>query len=71
MLKLDMIWYMQDYGVNISFHRVPYLVDIDVVQGKRILRLDEADKNGDTWKNVDVLVFNTGHWWSHQGSLQG
>ena len=55
----------EDYGVNISFHRTPYLVDIDVVQGKRILRLEETDKN------VDVLVFNTGHWWSHQGSLQG
>jgi hypothetical protein len=62
---------MQDYGVNISFHRAPYLVDVDVVQGKRILRLEEIDKNGDTWKNVDVLLFNTGHWWSHQGSLQG
>ncbi|KAK2430337.1 protein PMR5 [Trifolium repens] len=60
-----------DYGVNISFHRAPYLVDVDVVQGKRILRLEEVDKNGDTWKNVDVLLFNTGHWWSHQGSLQG
>ncbi|RHN56412.1 putative C2 domain, PC-Esterase [Medicago truncatula] len=24
-----------DYGVNISFHRTPYLVDVDVVQGKK------------------------------------
>ncbi|CAI8585863.1 unnamed protein product [Vicia faba] len=60
-----------DYGVEISFHRAPYLVDMDMVQGKRILRLGEADKNGNTWKSADVLLFNTGHWWTHQGSLQG
>ncbi|KAE9594182.1 hypothetical protein Lal_00001399 [Lupinus albus] len=60
-----------DYGVTISFYRAPYLVEIDVVQGKRILRLEELDGNGAEWRNVDVLSFNTGHWWSHQGSLQG
>ncbi|XP_022642463.1 protein PMR5-like isoform X3 [Vigna radiata var. radiata] len=60
-----------DYGVTISFYRAPYLVEIDVVQGKRILRLEEVDGNGDLWRNADVLSFNTGHWWEHQGSLQG
>jgi len=62
---------VQDYGVTISFYRAPYLVEIDVVQGKRILRLEEVDGNGDLWRNADVLSFNTGHWWEHQGSLQG
>ncbi|KAF7833778.1 protein PMR5-like [Senna tora] len=60
-----------DYGVTISFYRAPYLVEIDVVQGKRILKLEDVDGNGDAWRNVDVLSFNTGHWWSHEGSLQG
>jgi len=66
-----LIWYVQDYGVTISFYRAPYLVEIDVVQGKRILRLEEVDGNGDIWRSADVLSFNTGHWWEHQGSLQG
>jgi len=62
---------VQDYGVSISFYRAPYLVDVDVIQGKRILRLEKVDENGDAWRGADVLSFNTGHWWSHQGSLQG
>ncbi|XP_004490612.1 protein PMR5-like [Cicer arietinum] len=60
-----------DYGVKISFYRTPFLVEVDVVQGKRILRLEKVGKNGDTWKSAHVLLFNTGHWWTHQGSLQG
>lgn len=62
---------MQDYGVTISFYRAPYLVEVDVAQGKRILRLEEVDGNGDIWRSADVLSFNSGHWWTHQGSLQG
>lgn len=60
-----------DYGVSVSFYKAPYLVDIDVVQGKRVLRLEEISGNGNAWRNADVLLFNTGHWWTHKGSLQG
>uniref|UniRef100_A0A5B6YZU4 Uncharacterized protein n=1 Tax=Davidia involucrata TaxID=16924 RepID=A0A5B6YZU4_DAVIN len=60
-----------DYGVSVSFYRAPYLVDIDAVGGKRVLRLDEISKNANAWRGVDVLSFNTGHWWNHKGSIQG
>ncbi|KAG2391567.1 Protein PMR5 Powdery mildew resistance protein [Vigna angularis] len=42
-----------------------------MVQGNRILKLDKVDGNGNAWRNADVLSFNTGHWWTHQGSLKG
>ncbi|KAK9280503.1 hypothetical protein L1049_014195 [Liquidambar formosana] len=61
----------KDYGVTLSFYRAPYLVDIEAVQGKRVLRLGTVAENGNGWRSVDVLSFNTGHWWSHKGSLQG
>ncbi|XP_057953607.1 protein PMR5 [Malania oleifera] len=60
-----------DYGVTISYYKATYLVDIDLVQGKRVLRLEDISGNSNAWRNADVLSFNTGHWWSHRGSLQG
>lgn len=60
-----------DYGVTISFYRAPYLVDIDIIQGKRVLKLDDISFNSKAWQGVDVLSFNSGHWWTHRGSLQG
>ncbi|XP_010685528.2 protein PMR5 [Beta vulgaris subsp. vulgaris] len=60
-----------EYGVTISYYKATYLVDIDIVEGKRILKLDEISGNGNAWQGVDVLIFNTGHWWTHKGSLQG
>ncbi|XAR58902.1 hypothetical protein NMG60_11014475 [Bertholletia excelsa] len=60
-----------DYGVTVSFYAARFLVDVDVVQGKRVLKLDDVSGNGKEWQGADVLSFNTGHWWSHTGSLQG
>ncbi|KAK6935714.1 PC-Esterase [Dillenia turbinata] len=60
-----------DYGVTVSFYRAPYLVDIDSVQGKRILKLEDISGNSRAWGAVDVLFFNTGHWWTHKGARQG
>lgn len=64
-----------DYGVTVSFYRAPYLVDMvtEVMNGQQkvILRLDSAESNGRGWKGVDILVFNSGHWWTHTGNLRG
>ncbi|XP_047324653.1 protein PMR5 [Impatiens glandulifera] len=61
-----------DYGVTISYYKAPYLVDIDSTsQGKRVLRLGEISVNAKAWHGMDVLCFDTGHWWTHTGSLQG
>ncbi|GJN31149.1 hypothetical protein PR202_gb19511 [Eleusine coracana subsp. coracana] len=48
------------YGVTVStVHRAPYLVDIDEVQGKRVLMLDDVSGNSEAWRGADVLSPST------------
>lgn len=47
-----------------------YLVDIEEEEDiGRVLKLDSI-KNGDIWKEMDVLIFNTWLWWYRKGSTQ-
>jgi hypothetical protein len=55
--------------LTMLFYRVSYLVDIDVVQGKKALMMDDISRNTDLWCGADVLSFNSGHWWMHTGAL--
>ncbi|KAL6314280.1 hypothetical protein AAG906_016481 [Vitis piasezkii] len=48
-----------EYGISITLCFNAFLVDlIDSIEG------------GQLWKGVDTLVFNTWHWWLHNGSIQ-
>ncbi|XP_026433463.1 protein trichome birefringence-like 42 [Papaver somniferum] len=50
--------------INIDNHK-PFLVELE----ERILKIDTISK-GDPWKEVDVVIFNTWHWWFHKGKIQ-
>ncbi|URE19320.1 hypothetical protein MUK42_36705 [Musa troglodytarum] len=58
-----------DYGVSVMLYHSTYLVDIVEERIGRVLRLDSI-QSGAAWLGVDVLVFNTWHWWSHKGKKQ-
>ncbi|MQL96182.1 hypothetical protein Taro_028852 [Colocasia esculenta] len=62
------LWF-EDYNASVMFYRTPYLVDI--VQDKigRVLKLDSI-QSGSSWLGVDLLIFNSWHWWTHRGSIQ-
>ncbi|KAJ8438178.1 hypothetical protein Cgig2_033057 [Carnegiea gigantea] len=32
---------------------------------KETLRIDSIDKGSSRWRGADILIFNTGNWWSH------
>ncbi|XP_026433477.1 protein trichome birefringence-like 42 [Papaver somniferum] len=50
--------------INIDNHK-PFLVELE----ERILKIDTIS-TGDLWKEVDVVIFNTWHWWFHKGKIQ-
>ncbi|KAK4407599.1 protein trichome birefringence-like 38 [Sesamum angolense] len=59
----------QDYGVSATMFLSHYLVDIEQERVGRVLKLDSI-KDGETWKQADVLIFNTWLWWYRSGPKQ-
>ncbi|KAI7999599.1 Protein trichome birefringence-like 38 [Camellia lanceoleosa] len=59
----------QDYGVTLYLYHSTYLVDIVRERVGRVLKLDSI-QGGNSWKQMDVLIFNTWHWWTHKGKSQ-
>lgn len=58
-----------EYGVSIIFLKNGFLVDLVIEKIGRILKLDSISRSNQ-WEGVDVLVFNSYHWWMHSGRLQ-
>ncbi|XP_074276076.1 protein trichome birefringence-like 39 isoform X2 [Silene latifolia] len=59
----------QEYGVTLMLYRTPYLVDLVNDKVGRVLKIDSI-RNGNAWKGMDMLVFNSWHWWTHTGRNQ-
>lgn len=68
---------MKDFECSIDFIKSPFLVQESEVldaYGKRkeTLRLDVIQESiTKIYRNADIVVFNTGHWWTHQKTNEG
>ncbi|KAL9242056.1 hypothetical protein vseg_016097 [Gypsophila vaccaria] len=70
------IFKFSDFNCTIEFIRSHFLVK----EGTRVngqgnsnptLSIDKIDKTAKKWKQADILVFNTGHWWTHGKTSRG
>ncbi|XVF07390.1 hypothetical protein REPUB_Repub06bG0134800 [Reevesia pubescens] len=66
----------EDYNCTIEFYVSPFLVREWVMPDKNglkkeTLRLDLVGRSSDQYKSADILIFNTGHWWTHEKTAKG
>lgn len=70
------IFKFEDYNCTVEFVRSHFLVREGIrVNGQGnsnpTLSIDQIDKTAKRWKRADILVFNTGHWWTHGKTSRG
>ncbi|CAA7401306.1 unnamed protein product [Spirodela intermedia] len=66
----------KDYNCSVEFFRSPFLVQEweapdSAGKKKETLRLDIIEKSSSRYKDADIIVFNTGHWWTHEKTSKG
>ncbi|XP_009339559.2 protein trichome birefringence-like 43 [Pyrus x bretschneideri] len=61
----------KSHNVSLMLSRNAFLVRIDQQRYGRVLKLDSIDPaDGKLWKEYDVLIFDTWHWWLHASRKQ-
>ncbi|ESW21517.1 hypothetical protein PHAVU_005G077300 [Phaseolus vulgaris] len=63
------IFTFTEYSVKVMLDRNVYLVDVVKEKIGRVLKLDSIE-GSKLWQGIDMLIFNTWHWWYRRGPTQ-
>lgn len=66
----ELIFRFQDYNCTVEFYRDPFLVpQVRPPPGlpsnvTSVLKIDHVSWSARKWHGANIMVFNSGHWWS-------
>ncbi|KAF9619979.1 hypothetical protein IFM89_010595 [Coptis chinensis] len=66
----------EDFNISVEFVRAPFLVQEwktlnSTGAHKETLRLDLIKNSSSIYQDADIVIFNTGHWWTHDKTSKG
>ena len=63
---------LQDYNFTLEFYMSPFLTELDRSHqsGRKVLILDKISSFSNQWIGADIMIFNSGNWWTHNDAIK-